>query len=213
MTGNLKFGATLPNLPSHTTRPRRYQSHLTPQYSVLRPHCTSQDRLRLWRPLQSRNGSVRGSDFPIISESDLERILTIINVSWAQGTRGTYGSGLLVFHVFCDLRDIPEQLRCPASPVLIINFIAACAGSYSGRTLGNYVFAVRAWHILHGQDWCMREAEVEAALKGATVMAPPSSKRPKREPFTVKLIENLLELLDITEPLDAAVAACLTTTF
>ena len=109
---------------------------------MLRPHCASQDHLRLWRPLQSQNGTIGASDVPIISESDLERILTIMNVSWAQSTRGTYGSGLLVFHVFCDSRDISEELRCPASPILIISFIAACAGSYSGGTLANYVYAV-----------------------------------------------------------------------
>jgi hypothetical protein len=59
----------------------------------------------------------------------------------------------------------------------------------------------------------MNEKEVQAALKGATILAPPSSRRAKREPFTVALIEKLLQLLDLEDPFDAAVAACLTTIF
>jgi hypothetical protein len=210
MTSNSKFGAPLPDLQAHNAHPRAYRPHLTPQVSVLRPHCVAQDRLRLWQPIQSRKDN---TNISIVSEVDLERILTVINVSWAQGTRETYGSGLLVFHVFCDSRCIPEESRCPASPLLVINFISACAGSYSGGTLGNYVFGVRAWHILHGQQWHMNEAEVDAALKGAAIMAPPSSRRAKRAPFTVELVRNLLQMLNVGDSFDAAVAACLTTTF
>ena len=36
-----------------------------------------------------------------VSESDLERILDVINMSWAKGTREGYGAGLLVYHIFC----------------------------------------------------------------------------------------------------------------
>jgi hypothetical protein len=136
-----------------------------------------------------------------------------MNVSWANGTRECYGAGLLVYHVFCDTRNFPEDQRSPASPLLIVAFISSCAGSYAGSTLANYVFGVRAWHILHGVPWVMDDAQVKAALTGATNLAPPSSKRPKRAPFTVTLIEKLLTALDMSTPLDAAVAACLTTTF
>jgi hypothetical protein len=59
----------------------------------------------------------------------------------------------------------------------------------------------------------MDDAQVKAALTGAANLAPPSSRRPKRAPFTVSLIELILNKLDRSDPLDAAVAACLTTTF
>jgi hypothetical protein len=59
----------------------------------------------------------------------------------------------------------------------------------------------------------MDDAQVRATLTGAANLAPPSSKRPKRVPFTVPLIELILNNLDHSDPLDAAVAACLTTTF
>ncbi|KAG6328739.1 hypothetical protein ID866_10350 [Astraeus odoratus] len=37
----------------------------------------------------------------------------IILQGWAENTRATYGSGLLVYHVFCDSRDIPEMEHAP----------------------------------------------------------------------------------------------------
>jgi hypothetical protein len=147
------------------------------------------------------------------SDADLARILEVINVSWAKGTRDVYGAGLLVFHVFCDSRKIPEDKRAPASPRLIVSFIASCAGSYSGSTLASYVFAVRAWHILHGLSWLMDDNQVKAALTGAANLTPASSKRPKRGPVTVNLMERVIGKLNLLNPLDAAVAACLSTTF
>ena len=144
---------------------------------------------------------------------DLNRILSVINVSWVQGTRETYGMGLLVYHMFCNTRSIPDLQRCPATPLLVMTFISSCAGSYSGFTLANYVFGIRAWHILHGQPWSMDDNQVKAALDGTTNLAPPSSKRPKREPFTLMLIEMLFSKLDPTDLLEAAVRACLATSF
>lgn len=76
-----------------------------------------------------------------VSESDLERILDVINVSWARGTKEVYGTGLLVYYVFCDF-NISEDNRGPASPILVIAFISSCTGSYAGDTLVSYIFAV-----------------------------------------------------------------------
>ena len=54
---------------------------------------------------------------------------------------------------------------------------------------------------------------MKAALDGATLLAPPSSKRPKRAPWTIAIIVALATKMDFTLPLDASVFACLTTTF
>jgi hypothetical protein len=59
----------------------------------------------------------------------------------------------------------------------------------------------------------MDDAQVKAALAGATNLASPSFKRPKCKPFTIALIEWIPTALDTTKPLNAAVAAGLTTTF
>ena len=73
-------------------------------------------------------------------ELDLERILGMINVSWARGTKEVYSAGLLVYHVFCNSHNIAEDNRGPASPISIIVFISSCAGSYVGSMLMNLAF-------------------------------------------------------------------------
>ena len=106
-----------------------------------------------------------------------------------------------------------ESQRCPASTTLLLTFITTCAGSYSGSALANYVFGVRAWHTLHGAPWLISKVEISAALDGAAALAPPSSKCPKRLPFTPNLLVQIRSVLDLFSPLDVAIFACLTTTF
>ena len=189
---------------------KAYRTNLVPLPSIFRPHCLAQDRLRLWHQSSTQSNRISNVE---ISESDLERILDVINVSWAKGTKEVYGAGLLIYHVFCDSCNISEEDRIPASLILIILFIVNCAGSYSGTTLANYVFAVHAWHILHGLPWNMDNMQVKAVLTGAAVLAPPSSKHPKRALVTVDLMEQIFHKLDMVKPLDAAVMSCFSTIF
>ncbi|TEB25330.1 hypothetical protein FA13DRAFT_1765837 [Coprinellus micaceus] len=117
-----------------------------------------------------------------------------------------YSSGLLTFHIFCDIRKLTERECVPARQVVIVAFISDLAGTYASSTIRNYVFGVRVWHILH--------EEIESLLKAAKRLAPPSSKRKKRQPFTVDYITTLRCGLNLeNDPLHAAVFACLTTTF
>ena len=206
-----RFSTSLPPQdPSSITTPRRYLGNLTPAPSDLRPHCSARDRLLLWKPTFTRSSDNLTAE---ITDADLDRLITVINSSWQSTTRETYGAGLLVFHVFCDQRLIPEDQRCPADPLLMLTFISSCAGAYSGKTLANYFYAVRAWHTLHGAPWQMNAAEMKAALDGAAILAPPSSRRAKRSPMTLGIISSLVTKFDLTKPLDVAVFACLTTTF
>jgi hypothetical protein len=148
-----------------------------------------------------------------ISELQLNRILDVMGASWTQSTKESYGAGLLVFHVYCDVHSIPELKRCPIDPNLLLAFLSSCARSYSGSALSNYTSALKAWHLLHGREWAIQQTQLKAILDGAAALAPPSSKRPKRSPFTPKLICKIFDQLNLSTPLDAAVFACLTTSF
>ncbi|KAF8127713.1 hypothetical protein EV363DRAFT_1144049, partial [Boletus edulis] len=128
-------------------------------------------------------------------------------------TKETYGTGLLIFHVFCDLNAIAEDHRCPASHRLISAFLASCAGAYSGSALSNSVAGIRAWHLLHGHPWKMEQTELSALLEGATRLAPASSKRAQRIPVERELLLQFLAYLDLDTPRDAAIYACLLVTF
>ncbi|KAF8141015.1 hypothetical protein K438DRAFT_1878853 [Mycena galopus ATCC 62051] len=203
----------LPTASRADGRPKPYAANLAPFPSLNRPHVLARDRLRLWVPLQARNSLDENGKPVNVSPADLARIEAVMLEAWAEGTRDTYGSGLLVWHVFHDKRATPEAQRAPASFVLIAAFIASIAGAYSGKTIANYVYGVRAWHILHGAPWLVDGHELEALLSGATHLTPATSKRKKRLPYTVDLIVKIRRHLDLDLPLHASVYSCLTTTF
>ncbi len=153
-------------------------SHL-PLISPLRPHVLARDRLRLWRPSSARN-ILDAEGMPTnLNQSDLAQIMDTLSGAWETSTRETYGSGLLVFHIFCDNKNIPEEQRAPLSPVLAAAFISTIAGTYSCSAIRNYFYGVRAWHLLHGVRWQMNEPEMEALLRAAEKAAPPASKKKK----------------------------------
>lgn len=159
----------------------------------------------MWLPHAQRQSNLQDGN---ISDEDLDRILTVIMASYATGTRETYGSGLLVFHVFCNQRAISEPDQAPTSPALMLAYIAACAGSYSGKTLATYVCAVRAWHIIHGLPWAMIEDELKATLTGTANLAPPASRKPKCAPWMVALLSTIFAEMDPDNSLHVAEKCC-----
>ncbi|GLB39889.1 putative tyrosine recombinase [Lyophyllum shimeji] len=186
---------------------------LTPALSPLRPHCLARDRLRLWKPAYTRPNIDNLGRQNTVTTEDVERINQLIINAWTPKTLESYGAGLLVYHVFCDRKDIPEEQRAPASQVLMASFVSSIAGAYAGQSVSNYLYGVRAWHILHGVPWSINEPEMEALLKAADKVAPSTSKRKKRRPYTPDFITAVQRHLDLNDPLDAAVDACLSTTF
>ncbi|KAF7308081.1 hypothetical protein MKEN_01170500 [Mycena kentingensis (nom. inval.)] len=144
---------------------------------------------------------------------DGQRVLDIASHGWADGSLETYGSGLLLYHAFCDAQRVPEVDRAPASTDLIARFIAFAAGSYAGKTLRTYLAGVQAWHVLHGVAWRLDDLQSEVLLRAATALQPPSSSRKKRKPYTPSILISILSQLDPTNHFDAAVAACLTVAF
>jgi len=173
----------------------------------------AKDRIHMWLPFNSvtTNGSDHGRDR--LSFSDRRRIPEVMLHAWEEDTRETYGSGLLVFHVFCDSKGISESDRAPAAQPVLSAFVASLAASYSGKTISNYFYGVRAWHILHGMPWKLEKAEMDTMLWAAEKLTPISSKMKPRRPYTPDFIKALRNHLDLDDYLDAAVFACLTTCF
>jgi hypothetical protein len=89
----------------------------------------------------------------------------------------------------------------------------SAAGDYSGKTITNYVFAVRAWHILHGQPWLPNPLELKAALDGLIVLTPASSHCPSCQPLTIQFLAAAKEKLDLGTPFDTTFFACLMVAF
>ena len=111
------------------------------------------------------------------------------------------------------LRGVPEAERAPASHVLLLSFASTLAAAYSGSVVSNYLYAVWAWHILHGVLGRIELIDMDTMLKAAEKMTPPSSRHKKRRPYTPDFILAIRQHLDLQKPLNAAVFACLSTCF
>ncbi|KAG2149235.1 hypothetical protein DEU56DRAFT_908934 [Suillus clintonianus] len=73
---------------------------------------------------------------------------------------------------------------------------------------------IRAWHVLHGVPWDLGgDIDIDTLFKAAISLTPPSSKKPKHNPYTIPLILAIHENLDLDSPLNIAAFACLTTMF
>jgi len=172
--------------------------------------CSAADRLCLWKPLLADTGS---GTAPSDSTEDQERTKDLMSNAWQETTRVTYATRLLTFHVFCDQKGVDEAARAPANTQLIVTFISAMAGSLAGSTITNYVNGIRTWHIIHRIAWSIDHLAIETALRAATVSAPAKSSKPPRQPVTVEYLAAILSHLSKDDPLDTAIAACITTTF
>jgi hypothetical protein len=143
----------------------------------------------------------------------MDKLEEVLKASWAPGTIEGYSTGLAAFHTYCDYLQIPETQRAPASRELIEFFTAALAGTYSDSTISNYLCGIRAWHIIHGLPFAVDRNTMQTILHGAAKLAPPEAKRAKRPPLLVVTIRSIKSQLFLNNPFDAAVYACLTTTF
>lgn len=133
--------------------------------------------------------------------------------AWEEEMCEVYRSGLLMWRCFCDGKAIPEPERAPASQPLISAFIAHMATAYLGKTISNYLHGVQAWHILHSIPWRLEKAKMDTMLRAADKLTPSSSKKMKRCPYTLGFISAVRQHLNLEDPLDAAVFACLATCF
>ena len=193
----------MPAAPASTPLP--YHADLVPKPSPLRPHCLAKDCLWLWLPATN----TVPSHTIVILEDQVHRVMQVINHSWNDSTKATYGTGLLIFHIFCDRNDIPESSHCPAPASLLLVFIVSCTGFYLGSTISNYVAGLKAWHTLHRQAWSVNPDSLKRCLEGMVKLAPVSAKCPQRAPFTTNIIILFRQYLCLNEPLDAAIFVCM----
>ena len=98
--------------------------------------CLAEERLIQWLPLITHSTSF------LLTPSDSQCIYDVFGHAWAESTKETYGSGLLIYHTFCDLKGIPEVLCAPASRELISTFISNLARTYTGSMVTNYLSVV-----------------------------------------------------------------------
>ncbi|KIM65561.1 hypothetical protein SCLCIDRAFT_112887, partial [Scleroderma citrinum Foug A] len=166
-----------------------------------------------WRPSDTSPCSTVLDPNQPLSDEEIDHIVQVIGASWSESTKELYGTGLLIFHIYCDIHGIPEHHHTLVSSHVFAAFLSSCAGAYSGSSISNYAVAVHAWHLLHGLEWQVNELEYKALLEGATRLAPAASKCSKRALFTLEILEIFHSLMDHDNPHDAAIFACIVCSF
>ena len=129
----------LPTLPAtlpSTRDPALYPQNLNPTPSSLCPHCMAGDQLQNRVPASSM---LTPFSTPLSHRVNRERIKNTMMHAWGEGMRMSYGSGLLMWHVFCDDNGMPETQIAPAEQPLLSAFVAHLSAVYSGKTIANYL--------------------------------------------------------------------------
>ena len=130
----------------------------------------------------------------------------------AVSTRSTYAAGILRFNQFCDIWQISESARMPASYALLCAFIGNYKGANSGRTIRSWLSGIRAWHLInhaawYGDDKWVQMARISANKEGSR------HKRPLRAPVSIEHLLALQRAIIFTDHFHAAVWAVALVTF
>ena len=89
------------------------------------------------------------------------------------------------------MKEIEEEHRAPINQIVLSSFTSALAGTYGGQTIKNYVYGIRAWHIIHRTAWKVNNNEVEALFREGDKMAPKDSRKKEKEPWRVAHLIDL----------------------
>ncbi|KIY47847.1 DNA breaking-rejoining enzyme, partial [Fistulina hepatica ATCC 64428] len=177
--------------------------------SPLRPPCAAADRIFQWRSLASLD-----LDDSLRSESDAINIGYWLNLAsaFSETTRSSYGAGLLRFHQFCDLHNIPESRRMPADVTLISAFLGCWSSHVSGSAINNWLSGLKAWHDINQQPWLGNDVLIHLGRRSAAREGLHHS-RPVRQPVSCEHMRALRRALNLSLPKDAAIWACASTLF
>ncbi|KAF5369201.1 hypothetical protein D9615_009969 [Tricholomella constricta] len=193
--------SSLPSSTQHATNSD--SSSYAP--SPYRPAVPAGQRLLFWTTPHSQLARASfDAQIPVDAQSKI--FLGLFN-SLAESTRVSYGAGLLRFTQYCDRLHIPENLRMPASDILISAFVADALGSCTGECIRNWLNGLRFWHLFNYAEWHGHEPLVHSLLKSADKQGL-RFKRPPRQPITSRHLLALHHDLDLTSPSGAAIWAC-----
>ncbi|KAJ7255614.1 DNA breaking-rejoining enzyme [Mycena rebaudengoi] len=173
--------------------------------SPLRPAVLAKDRIRSWRTPYSFH-TLR-SLFDTFNPDLILRWQAVLSSSVDDSTHGSYGAGLLRFNHFCDLHNIPEDQRMPASESILSIFISSYgAGKVASGTVSSWLAGLQLWHSVNLAPW-HGAALLSRTRKGVSKLAPPSSRRPPRDPVSFSHMTALRAALDLSNTRDAAIWA------
>lgn len=179
-------------------------------HSTLRPDVKAAERLALW---SSPFADLAKAELHDRLPAPLLRIADSVTLDGlAPSTRSSYAAGLLRFTQFCDQWGINEDDRMPASLALLASFASSYVGSYSGKTISQWLSGLRCWHLINHAPW-LGDTERLHLIRRAADKRGSKFKRPPRPPVSLDHLRKLLTFLDLNDPFHAAVWATAITSF
>lgn len=199
-------GITPKNTPALPTFP-------TPLFHPLGTHCDTPSH-NAHHPFIPRHDTFFNinNDSLLLSEQTRSQVSQAIQSGWSDSTIRRYSGAIKQFIHFCDTERVPEHLRFPADEFVLCAFAASSLHRHAGGTPRSRLSALKAWHTSHNVEW-KGSARLRYVLNGVHNLAPGTSRRPPRPPINSRMLSQLVENLDLSSPIDAAVAACAATAF
>ena len=185
----------------------------TPLFHPLGTHCDTPSH-NAHHPFIPRHDTFFNinNDSLLLSEQTRSQVSQAIQSSWSDSTIQRYSGAIKQFIYFCDTERVPEHLRFPADEFVLCAFAASSLHRHAGGTPRSRLSALKAWHTSHNVEW-KGSARLRYVLNGVHNLAPGTSRRPPRPPINSRMLSQLVENLDLSSPIDAAVAACAATAF
>jgi len=113
---------------------------------------------------------------------------------------------------FCDAEGVPPHLRFPSDEFVLCAFAASSLGTLAGTTVRKKLASLKAWHNIHNLEW-RGGPRLNLVVNGVSNLAPQSSRKPPRPSVNSTMLSQLIQSLNLQDPLDAAVAACASVAF
>ncbi|KAF8185916.1 hypothetical protein K438DRAFT_2019977 [Mycena galopus ATCC 62051] len=179
-------------LPHKRARKPRTGNELT--QSPYRPHVPADRRILRWTAPWSTalDQRQRGKH---IDNAMQAKIYQVLLLATTEGTRESYGAGLLRFLQYCDAHGIEEESCMPADVDIVAAFVASAVGTCSGKCIRNWLNGLRLWHLYNHAPWCGKDLILRELKKGAD-RGGIDFKRPPREPVTIAHMRAVLAYLD-----------------
>ncbi|KAJ3764936.1 hypothetical protein FB446DRAFT_795556 [Lentinula raphanica] len=170
----------------------------------LRPPVPAKDRIHAWLSpysIEQKSNILKSTPAHILRDAEL-----LVGSGLSNSTKSTYAAGILRWQQFCDSENIPEDLRMPASDILLAGFVGRHAGKHPGSTIRTWISGIRSWHILNHAPWPEDSNWLKLARRAANVKGS-HLKRLPRPPITLNHLVALRNNLDLDTSFHCAIWA------
>ncbi|KAE8195878.1 hypothetical protein CF328_g4300 [Tilletia controversa] len=121
-------------------------------------------------------------------------------------TRKSYGGHVVAFLRWADDLDIPQHMRFPIPPTIVLLYISSAAPFYAANTLSKMVSGLQAWHAVHALPWALDRVEARMLRQAlANLALPPLD---LRRPVRLADFEAMQRHMAVADRAHTAVYTC-----